>query len=403
MSPASSRTIGLISRISQISLISLFMLCAYAHAADTGPHIGPLFDHFGLTLAPGERTEAAGPFFYSETQETQHTWAIPPLFSITRDPATESEEIDFVYPLLTYDRFGEQYRWQLFQLLSFSGGPTQLESKRDRFTLFPFYFQQRSTDPSQNYTAVFPFYGHIQNRLFRSEVWFVSPFYVKSRRRDVITENYFYSFFHIRHGDSLEGWQFWPLYGTEHKDVTTRTNTAGDVEHIGGHRKEFVLWPFYFNEWLGLGTENPESDWGVLPLFSITRSPKRDVTTVLFPFFTHIDDLEQNFREWQAPWPLIEFTRGEGKTMNRVVPFFSVGHTATLESRSYIWPIYKYNRVHADPLDRRRTRILFYLFDHVDEKNTETGDSRIRTDLWPLFIYHGGFDGTKRLQLFAPL
>ncbi len=42
-------------------------------------HAGPLFDEFDLTLAPGHRTEALGPFFYSEQKETQRTWAVPPV------------------------------------------------------------------------------------------------------------------------------------------------------------------------------------------------------------------------------------------------------------------------------------------------------------------------------------
>jgi hypothetical protein len=40
------------------------------------PHAGPLFDEFDLTLAPGHRTEALGPFFYSEQKETRRTWAV---------------------------------------------------------------------------------------------------------------------------------------------------------------------------------------------------------------------------------------------------------------------------------------------------------------------------------------
>src|SRR6267154_4648642 len=122
---------------------------------------GPAYDRFELTLDSGNRTEAVGPFFYREQKETQHTWAIPPLLSSTRDPATESYEFDFIYPLLTYDRFGEQYRWQFFQLLSFAGGPSQTEKVRKRFTLFPVYFQQRASDPNENYTAVGPVYGHL--------------------------------------------------------------------------------------------------------------------------------------------------------------------------------------------------------------------------------------------------
>src|SRR5258708_6801838 len=95
-------------------------------------HAGPLFDHFDLTLAAGQRTEIAGPFYYSEEMDTARIWAVPPLFSYARDPGTESVEIDFVYPVLAYDRYGEQYRWHIFQLFSFAGGPTQQESARDR-------------------------------------------------------------------------------------------------------------------------------------------------------------------------------------------------------------------------------------------------------------------------------
>jgi len=154
----------------------LFHWALAASAADEAqvdslPHAGPLVD--SLTLAPGHRIEAAGPFFYDEQREGKRTWAVPPLFSYTRDEDTDSEEFDLGYPILTYDRYGGQYRWQFFQLLSLAGGPSQKETARNRFSIFPFYLQQRSSDPSQNYTSVIPFYGHLKNRLFRDEVYFI--------------------------------------------------------------------------------------------------------------------------------------------------------------------------------------------------------------------------------------
>ena len=148
------------------SLVAVSFTFLHANAAELDA--GPLFDEFDLTLEPGHRTEAVGPFFYSEQKDTARTWAIPPLFSRTIDPATDSEEYDFCYPFLTWDRYGGQYRWALGQIFNFSGGATQKENDRDRFTLFPFYFQQRSSIPTNNYTALFPFYGHLQNRLFRT-------------------------------------------------------------------------------------------------------------------------------------------------------------------------------------------------------------------------------------------
>ena len=233
---------------------------------------------------------------------------------MTRLPDVDGEEINFVYPVMTYRRYGGQYRWQLFQVLSFAGGPSQEEKVRDRFTLFPIYFHQRSSDPSENYTAYGPFYGHLKNRLFRDEIRYVMfPGYSQTRKRDVLTDNYFYPLYHHRHGAGLSGWQLWPLAGHEHKEVTTHTNALNEVETLPGHDNRFVLWPTYFNHHAGLGTENPEWTQGLIPAYSRFRSPLRDSTTVLWPFFSHIEDRANKYSEWEMPWPLVELARGEGK------------------------------------------------------------------------------------------
>ena len=365
---------------------------------------GPLFDEFKLTLSPGHRTEILGPLFYSQTSGSETIWAIPPLFSDTKDSAIGLREWDFLYPLMTYDRYGAQYRWQFFQLLSFAGGPSQTSDVKERFTLFPIYFQQRASNPAENYTAVLPFYGHIRGRLFRDEISFIMfPFYVQSRKRDIVTDNYLFPIVHVRHGLGLEGWQVWPFVGSEHKDVTTRTNGFGDIQTVPGHDHMFVLWPIFFNDHSGLGTDNPDWMQAALPFYSFERSPQRDATTVLWPFFSHIDDRQKKYREWDAPWPLIEFARGEGKTTDRVWPFFSQSHNATLVDNFYLWPIYKYTLAHSDPLDRERTRILFFLYSDIHEKNTETKEVRTASYLWPLFTHRKDFKGRTRLQLIAPL
>jgi hypothetical protein len=365
---------------------------------------GPLFDQFSLTLELGQRTEALGPLLYRQERDSEETLAVPPIFSHTTDAVTEAEEFDFVYPLLTYDRFGKEYRWQLLQLLSFAGGQNQHEVMRHRFTLFPFYFQQRSTDPTQNYTALLPVYGRLKQRLLRDEIFFVLfPIYSQTRKRDVVTDNYLYPFFHLRRGEALNGWQCWPLAGQEHKGITTRTNSFGETETIGGHDKSFALWPVYLNNSLGIGTENPQKEFGILPLYNSVRSPDRDSTSVLWPCFTWIDDREKKYREWDGPWPFVAVARGEGKTTTRFFPFFSRASSPNLESNFYLWPVYKYNRVHSGALDRDRTRILFFLYSQISEKNTETGTARERTDFWPLFTHRRDFNGNRRLQLLAPL
>src|SRR5262245_38584399 len=53
--------------------------------AQDDKHFGFAFDESDLTLEPGRRTEAAGPFFYSQEKEGQKLWAVPPFFSYNHD------------------------------------------------------------------------------------------------------------------------------------------------------------------------------------------------------------------------------------------------------------------------------------------------------------------------------
>ncbi|HTQ52055.1 MAG TPA: hypothetical protein VMJ12_15205 [Candidatus Acidoferrales bacterium] len=327
------------------------------------------------------------------------------MFSCYSDSTADEAEDDFLYPVLTYRRYGTQYRWQLAQVFSLFGGesPPDLQGNR-QFTLFPIYFQQRSPNPADNYTALMPFYGHIKNRLFRDEIFVVMfPIYSQTHRRDMVTDNYLYPIFDVHRGDGLRGWEVWPLVGNEHKDVTMRTNGFGEIEIIPGHDNFFALWPIHFSQNTGIGSENPSRYRADLPFYSLLRSPQRDSTSVLWPFFTWVDDRGQKYREWQMPYPVVVISRGPGKTTTRFWPLFSRSHNESLETDYYLWPLYRYDGIHADPLDYGRTRILLYCFVNKKEKNLETGALLHRVDLWPLFTYQQDFNGDQRLQILAPI
>ncbi|HVR35577.1 MAG TPA: hypothetical protein VMS21_06965 [Methylomirabilota bacterium] len=401
-------------------MLPAFLFCQWLATAAASEifSAGPLHDRFEMTLDPGvQRTEIAGPLFYRTEAEHQHQWALPPLLSRTVNLKIDSTEFDFLYPILTYDRYGTEYRLQLLQWLSFSGGETLDQEETDRFTLFPFYFQQRSDNPDRNYTALFPLYGTLKNRLLRDEIEFVLwPLYAKTVRgrsmipgqapgpREYTTYNYLYPVFHVRRGENLRGWQVWPLAGHETRTAITHTNHWGDPETLPGHRKLFILWPFYFNQRADLGTDDPKHLHALLPFYSRLRSPQRDSTTIPWPLgLTITQDREKKYTEVGAPWPLIVFTRGEGKHTSRVWPFFSRSGHDTLQSDWYFWPVYKYNRIQSDPLDRERTRILFFLYSDLIERNTATGTALHRRDLWPLFTYREDHQGKERLQILSLL
>ncbi len=374
--------------------------------AQTPIEAGPLYDAFTLTLAPGHREEILGPAYYSEQKESQAQWAFPPLgLSSTEDPTLGYKEFDLLYPLLTYDQYCTELRWQLFQVINWAGGQNQNKTADRRFTLFPLYFQQRSTNPGRDYTAFFPFYGQLKNRLFRDEIDFcLFPVYSQTRKKDVVTRNLFFPLFHERRGDGLRGWQLWPFYGREHKNVTTRTNNFGESQTVPGHDSRFVLFPFFIQTTNGIGATNTVRQQALVPFYSLSRSQLRDSTSYLWPLgITHTLEREKKYDEWDAPWPLIEFARGEGKTTSRVWPFFSQARNRFLEDDWYLWPVYKYSRLTSAPVDRERTRLLFFLYSDMQERNTATGKALRRTDLFPFFHYKREFNGNNRLQILSIL
>ena len=388
-----------------LTLATLFLPCASAFSADFSA--GFIYDQFPLTIGSGQRTEIFGPIYYHELDESNKTIAFPPFFSRENDPTIPATQDNFLYPLFRVVKYQTQYRAQFLQIISFSGGEnpkTNGFEEARRFTIFPLYFQQRGPDTNDNYTAVVPFYGHLKNRLFRDKIFFVMfPIYGQTWKKDVVNYNYMYPFFNVRYGDGLHGWQLWPIYGSEHKVVTTVTNNWDVVETIGGHDQYFALWPFYFHENNNIGTENPEKARVLIPFYILLRSPHRDQTCILWPFFNTIDDRVKKYREHEVPWPFIVVARGEGKTMTRVFPFFQKAYNDTYRDNFYIWPLYTYKSIYAPPLDRHRMRILFFLYQDTGDKNTETGKEDRQWDLWPLFVRYRYLDGSTRLQLIAPL
>jgi hypothetical protein len=364
---------------------------------------GPLVHHFQLTLEPGERQEAVGPLFSFERSEAHEQWAFTPFLTYRRDRHIDAEELDFLYPFMTYDRFGEEYKWRFFLMTTASGG-RKVDDQTRRFTVFPILFSQWTRGAGMDYFAVFPLGGTIRERLNRDEIRFLLfPLYSRTRKADVTTHNYLYPVFHWRQGDGLRGWQFWPLFGHETRVPGSTTNGWGDVLVVPGHRKTFALWPIHFRHELGLGTTNEMKYVIWLPLHARQRSPARDSTSWLWPFFTYTDDRAQQFREWDMPWPLIVFARGEGKHVNRVWPFYSRARSRTAQSDFYLWPVYKYNRTHSTVHDRQRSRWFFFLYSRTSLRYLETGAEDRRWDLWPLFSHWKEANGRSRLQVLAVL
>ena len=120
-----------------ILLLGLPVLFPAGVTAGDDLAVGPLVSRFKLTLEQGEREEAFGPLSVEEESETRELTAMPPLWSCTKNLETGGQELDVLYPVLTYDRTGDEYRLQILQWFSFSGGVASgTDTNVSRFTLF---------------------------------------------------------------------------------------------------------------------------------------------------------------------------------------------------------------------------------------------------------------------------
>ncbi|MBK9138913.1 MAG: hypothetical protein IPM17_09150 [Verrucomicrobia bacterium] len=414
------------------SLVLAFAWMAIGLPAFAGNHgysaAGPAWQRFRLTLQPGERTEGFGPFWSEETvwnsrsaleagivdplapppglttvQARAATIAFAPFFSQHREYEADGTTIHVLYPLVTYHRYGEQRSFQIAQLFALRGGPNQAGDTVRRFTLFPFYFQQRAEDPSLNYTGLLPIYGRVKNRLFRDEVrWVLWPLYVETWKRDVHTRNYVAPFVHVREGGAT-GWQFWPLYGTEHREPETRTNPVGEREVLGGYDKQFALFPIYWRQQLDVGTTNRGSFHAVLPFWARQHSPTQERHSYLWPLGVSIfEDRARDYHETGLAWPLVAFGRGPDRRLDRVFPLFSSLRDKEDANTIVLWPLYRTKHRENQRIELDRTSVLLFLYTDVRQRDKSDGRERRRTDLWPLFTARRDYEGRERLQLLAP-
>ncbi len=381
-----------------------FLACPVTETEADEVNVGPFYSKVGLTLGEGYRVEAMGPFYHREVGINYDEWAITPFYTRHYDAAADRLSIDIVWKLAEVDRMGPEYRFAFFQFFNFTGGRTLNEENDRRFTLFPIYFQNRSSNPERDYTSVFPFYGKVHSRMFRDEInWVMAPLYVETRKKDVVTKNMPLPFFHIRTGDNLSGWQLWPLVGEEYKGVTEVTNVLGEVRQVAPHHKSFFLFPIFMDKHLGIGTPEEDQESTFLPFYYFRRSAHRDVTTVLWPFFPYTEDREHDYREWGVPYPIIVFARGPGKNSARFWPIYGQASNDTIKTRFVLAPLYRSKEINSGNLHQLRWRIAYFLYDHVDERNTETGKEYQRRNQLPLFTYNKQMDGTESLQILALL
>lgn len=391
-------------------LLLIFVL-ANISFCDEGANLGPLLNTGRGSKGVWE-VNALGPFITSRRSETWKEFAFHPFFYSIKDIEKDSSEIDILYPIATYDRVGDNWRFQfLVYLLYLESEKTKSGFSETEFNLFPFIFWKRAEHKDDSHFAIFPFFGRLKNKFYRDEVNFVFfPFFVQTRDGSEINQSFLWPFFGYYKGGGQKGFRFWPVFGYRKKDESLD--------------EKFALWPVFISRKRRFYDEERRT-FAVFPFYASFETPDFTNKTYFWPFFNYVEDKKKGFRQSSLPWPLIGFTSGtrEGIRLfpfyayfegarggGRVVPSFSdkrkeARENAAKDSDGFIlWPLYRYSSVALENHERKSKSILFFLYNDVkDEPTIEGGPSGRRIDSWPLFSYRRDEDGNRSFQLISLL
>ncbi len=330
-----------------------------------------------------------GPLFKLQHRGNDKEVAVRPFFYNSSNKSEGTSNTDYLYPIASSEKSPEAETTQvlkLFQNNVFRKGEEQ--EQKDKM-LFPFYIQGKS-EKYGPYVSVFPFYGDLYQRFWKDEYHFLMfPLYSRTVKMGTTTRNYLYPIVSTIEGEKESGFQVWPLYGQSSKE--------------GVYRKRFVIWPIFFDEDLGLNTENPTKKLLVLPFYVSVDSPSRTEKHYMWPFFGYVDDKTKKSEEKDYFWPFVVTIKGESRTLNRYIPFYSEDKRKDSVKYWYMWPLYSHEKLDTESFVKERDRILYFLYSDNTETWTVDGKSKHKVSFWPLFMYKKDADGRKSFTFPAPL
>lgn len=351
-------------------LILTFASPAFADDA-TLSTFWPLYDYRASAQADYQSLHLLGPFIKYETKGMETEYTLRPLFYRATDEEGVSQT-DVLYPLFGHKKDKDSSRFHILHLVNYDFGERETGSD-NRSYLFPFFFY--GEEEQGTYKAFFPLGGTLYNWFGRDRITFVLfPLYSHTERGTRQVDNVLWPFFAKISGEDESGYKFWPIYGQSRK--------------TGVYRKKFFLWPIFFSESRKLDSDNPEEVRAAWPFYISRESPKKSYRSVLWPFFYKIEDRDKGYEQWNAPWPLVRVTKGEAYHGVKLLPFYADETMDVKRQRWYLWPIYKIEEMNTELIQRRRDRVLFFLYSDTRESKWETGESMRRVNLWPLFGYH---------------
>ena len=223
----------------------------------------------------------------------------------------------------------------------------------------------------------------MKNRFGRDEInFFLWPLYSDSREGDNKTYTLLWPIFSYSEGTGREGFKVWPLGGYDRKE--------------NDYQKTFFLWPIFDFEKRYLYTDDPTEINMVFPFYVSQTSSRRVQRSVLWPFFTYVHDDDDHYTQWDFPWPLVQWAKGDEKEIFRVFPIYGRKYWGGIEKGYILFPIYWYVHEGDDQYQKWTDRYLL-LSKNETKIWKKDGKKERRLRVWPFFYDRQEADGSEYL------
>jgi len=343
-----------------------------------------------------------GPFLFNDPSPGGgRVGGLRPFYLRWTRPTGELEESTVLYPLFYYRTYADTYEWSIFKLITHygrtGGGPPTPDAEPHTFDIWPIYFSRDSGDPATSDHAVFPIYGRIRERFGLSDFsWVLFPIYAHSNNHQASTTWVPWPILHVTMG-AIQGFGLWPLYGQE-----TRP---------GYYERHYALWPIFWNNTVEPPPDAPVGmaaahSVGVLPFYTLDRSPAQTSENFLWPFFGYTHRVSPyHYDEDRYFWPFFVQGRGEDHYLDRWGPFYTHSMIKGMDTIWAPWPFF--HQLRWDEGDIAQTRRQFFYFLYWRQEQRKIGNPAaapaVKLHVWPFVSFWDNGAGRHQYQIPSPL
>ena len=340
----------------------------------------PFFDYTSDPATGTQSLKLLGPLIEYTDDPQYRRIALRPLFSIRQAQGNHDDEVRVLYPLLTSYWGPEEQTTRVLGGLVTYRTSTTADGKTltgQHLRALPFYFYDWDGEHGARASLV-PVYADLADVAGYARVQMILfPGYLRLEQPRYDRRYYAFPFYSEVGGAGGRGRAVWPAYG----------RMAVDDTYEGG----FVLWPFYVWDAYTRGGAT-ERRVVSFPFYSSIHGPHRDSSAYGTILYVHTRDRAAALESFGFPWPLWEYQRqtttGVATTI-RLLPFYEHRHEGPLETRVVAWPFYREQRLADDARVYRRADGFLVLVHDERETYLATGKTAHVRALFPAVVDEG--------------